>query len=102
MSRGSVSLTEREGGRASEATFACKCSFVPFCGDQLSREIGSLLSPSFPSTRSFSSFAANQRTNEGGIATKRGGSSVMRSLHDDQVDDEWKSCLLSPSLSAYL
>ena len=23
----------------------------------------------------------------------------MRSLHDDQVDDEWKSCLLSPSLS---
>lgn len=76
MSRGSVSLTEREGGRASEATFACKCSFVPFCGDQLSREIGSL---SFPAP--LLPFLPLPRTNErtkGRIATKKGGSSVMR------------------------
>ena len=70
----------RREGEGGGAPFACKCSFVPFCGDQLSREIGRLLAlSSFP--LSLSSFATNERrASEQGMATKKGGSSVMRSL----------------------
>ena len=109
MSRGSPRGGEGEldeGGRG-RATFACKCSFVPFCGDQLSREIGSLLPlSSFP--LSLSSFATNERraSERAGNGNKKGRlerDALPRLLHDDEeLDEEWKSCLLSLSPSAYL
>ena len=63
----------RREGEGGGAPFACKCSFVPFCGDQLSREIGRLLAlSSFP--LSLSSFATNERraSERAGNGNKKG------------------------------